>query len=62
MGDEEHAETVAHLPALDQRLHTLGEVDDLLETSGADPEHLCHTASTLSHAFVRATERDSSIS
>src|SRR5690242_14883849 len=45
MRDEEHAQTIAHLPALDQRLHTLGEVDDLLETSGADPEHLRHTTS-----------------
>jgi hypothetical protein len=45
--DEERAQAFSHLGAPDQGLDALGEVDDLFETAGAEPEHLRHIASTL---------------
>lgn len=45
MRDKQHAQAVPHLGAPDQGMHSLGEIDDLFETAGADPEHLCHITS-----------------
>jgi hypothetical protein len=43
MSDEEGAQPLAHLRVPNQRLNALGEVDDLFQISGGDPEQLRHT-------------------
>jgi hypothetical protein len=45
--DEERAQALSHLGAPEQGLDAVGEIDNLFETAGPDPKHLCHIASRL---------------